>query len=38
MLQMGIRSMVFNTESGWAMLVEIYAKVLEIIVVEVEKN
>jgi hypothetical protein len=37
MLQIGIRAMVFNTEPGWAMLVEIEAKVSERIVVEVDK-
>jgi hypothetical protein len=33
----GIRAKVFNTEPGWAMLVEIEAKFLERIVVEVDK-
>jgi hypothetical protein len=37
MLQFGIRAKVFNTEPGWAMLVEIEEKVSERIVVEVDK-
>ena len=37
MLQIGIRAKVFNTESGWTMLVENEEKVSEKIVVEVDK-
>jgi hypothetical protein len=37
MLQIGIKVKVFNTEPGWAMLVENEAKISERIVVEVDK-